>query len=411
MARVLGSDARPERAGDSHRDRRRAARRLRRRVRRRPGRHRARPVSRARRPDREGSPARGRGAAWRSRRSRFARRALDQFLEGLTPPTPCCHGTPATRRSTGSCRGWVDAGLGRARRRAGGSACTSTSGKATALVLELWLQAEDDPTLGLPASLLWSGDDDVFAFLRDGDPRRDLIRQLTELDPVLAEIGIEFDAAEPDEAQLDPETVRLFLRNGLPLLEERGIPVLLPAAWVRSPARVKVNLTASSQPARRASGFLSPTELAPVRLAARSGRRRPHRRRARGARGREGAVHPRRRQVACAPPLGRRAGASLSRPPPRRRRDRRSRPRRLGSRDRRGGRRARRGHARRAARLAPRGRRAAVPLAARHRPRCSSSSFRSRSGATAGCGCSATSGSARSSPTTWASARRCRRSR
>ena len=46
------------------------------------------------------------------------------------------------------------------------------------------------------------------------------------------------------------------------MLEERGIPVLLPAAWVRSPARVRVNLTASSQPARRASGFLSPTELA-----------------------------------------------------------------------------------------------------------------------------------------------------
>ena len=36
---------------------------------------------------------------------------------------------------------------------------------------------------------------------------------------------------------------------------------------------------------------------------------------------------------------------------------------------------------------------------------------RSRSAVTAGCACSATSGSARSSPTTWGSARRCRRSR
>ena len=43
--------------------------------------------------------------------------------------------------------------------------------------------------------------------------------------------------------------------------------------------------------------------------------------------------------------------------------------------------------------------------------RCSSTCSRSRSAATAGCACSATAGSARSSPTTWGSGRRCRRSR
>jgi hypothetical protein len=188
--------------------------------------------------------------------------ALDQFLEGLTaadPVLPRHAGYSALDRKLS---GWVDAGLGRRTSTHWRLGLHLDEREGDALVLELWLQAEDDPTLGLPASLLWSGDDDIFAFLRDGDPRRDLIRQLTELDPVLAEIGIEFDAAEPDEAALDPETVRQFLRNGMPLLEERGIPVLLPAAWVRSPARVRVNLTASSQPARRASGFLSPTELA-----------------------------------------------------------------------------------------------------------------------------------------------------
>src|SRR6185503_6970357 len=188
--------------------------------------------------------------------------ALDHFLEGLTagdPVLPRHAGYSALDRKLS---GWVDAGLGRRTSTRWRLGLHLDEREDEALVLELWLQAEDDPTLGLPASLLWSGDDDVFAFLRDGDPRRDLIRQLSDLDEVLAEIGIEFDAAEPDEAALDPETVRLFLRTGLPLLEERGIPVLLPAAWVRSPARVKVNLTASSQPAHRASGFLSPTELA-----------------------------------------------------------------------------------------------------------------------------------------------------
>ena len=188
--------------------------------------------------------------------------ALDHFLEGLTAPDavlPRHAGYAALDRKLS---GWVDAGLGRRTSTRWRIGLHLDERESDALVLELWLQAEDDPTLGLPASLLWSGDDDVFAFLRDGDPRRDLIRQLTELDPVLAELGIEFDATEPDEAALDPETVRLFLRNGLPALEERGIPVLLPAAWMRSPGKVRVNLTASSQPARRASGFLSPTELA-----------------------------------------------------------------------------------------------------------------------------------------------------
>jgi SNF2-related domain/SNF2 Helicase protein/Helicase conserved C-terminal domain len=188
--------------------------------------------------------------------------ALDQFLEGLTAPDAVLPRHPGYSALDRKLSGWVDAGLGRRTSTRWRLGLHLDEREDDALVLELWLQAEDDPTLGLPASLLWSGDGDIFAFLRDGDPRRDLIRQLTELDPVLAEMGIEFDAAEPDEAVLEPETVRSFLRNGLPALEERGIPVLLPAAWVRSPARVRVNLAASSQPARRASGFLSPTELA-----------------------------------------------------------------------------------------------------------------------------------------------------
>ncbi len=188
--------------------------------------------------------------------------ALDLFLDGLTaadPVLPRHAGYSALDRKLS---GWVDAGLGRRTSTRWTLGLHLDEREGDALALELWLQAEDDPTLGLPAALLWSGDDDVFTFLRDGDPRRDLIRQLTELDPVLAEIGIEFDAAEPAEVRLEPETVRLFLRNAMPKLEEHGVPVLLPAAWMRSPSRVRVNLTASSQPARRASGFLSPTELA-----------------------------------------------------------------------------------------------------------------------------------------------------
>ena len=73
----------------------------------------------------------------------------------------------------------------------------------TELVLELWLQAEDDPSLSLPASLVWEGGDGIFSFLRASDPRKDFIRRLAELEPLLAEHGIEFDGAEATEAMLD----------------------------------------------------------------------------------------------------------------------------------------------------------------------------------------------------------------
>ncbi|MBA3348097.1 MAG: DEAD/DEAH box helicase, partial [Actinobacteria bacterium] len=162
---------------------------------------------------------------------------------------------------------WVDEGLGRPSQAAWQVSLhlderPAADGGEPGLVLELWLQAEDDPTLGLPAALLWQGGDDVFSFLRARDARRDLIRQLAELEPLLAASGIHFDEAEPTESELEPDAVRSFLRETMPQLEERRVPVLLPAAWVRGPSRLRVNLTATSGPASRASGFLSPAALA-----------------------------------------------------------------------------------------------------------------------------------------------------
>ena len=129
-------------------------------------------------------------------------------------------------------------------------------------MLELWLQAEDDPTLGLPASLLWEGGEDVFAFLRTRDAHRDLIRQLEEVEPLLARHGVELDAEQPSEAVLEPDAVRSFLREAMPELEARGIPVLLPAAWMRAPSRLRVNLAATSRPPSHSSGLLSPAAVA-----------------------------------------------------------------------------------------------------------------------------------------------------
>ena len=48
----------------------------------------------------------------------------------------------------------------------------------------------------------------------------------------------------------------------MPKLEERDVPVLLPSSWLRSPSRVRVNLTARSRRPASARAASSPTALA-----------------------------------------------------------------------------------------------------------------------------------------------------
>ena len=195
--------------------------------------------------------------------------AVELFLDGLTAPEPELPRHAGYGALERQLTRWVDRGLRRPSSAAWRLSLhlderpAPAGSPEPALVLELWLQAEDDPTLGLPASLLWEGGEDVFSFLRTRDARRDLIRQLAELEPLLAAHGVELDASEPSEAVLEPDSVRSFLREALPALEERGVHVLLPAAWLRGPSRVRVNLAATSQrPLGHSSGLLAPAALA-----------------------------------------------------------------------------------------------------------------------------------------------------
>src|SRR5207253_928677 len=151
------------------------------------------------------------------------------FLHGLGAPDPTLPPHAGYAALARRLTRWVDDGLGQlspapwklalrlGERPADGE-------DAPTLFLELWLQAEDDHSLTLPASLLWDGGADVFGFMRASDPRRALIRGLDEIEPLLAEAGIAFDPDEPAEAELDPDAVRYFLRDAVPRLEERGVP-------------------------------------------------------------------------------------------------------------------------------------------------------------------------------------------
>ena len=183
--------------------------------------------------------------------------AVERFLEGLTadePALPPSAGYPALARRLS---GWINDGLSR-RSEASWRLGLRLDERPPDLVVQLWLHAADDPTVSLPASLLEEGGDEVFSFLRASDARRDLALQLTTLEPLLGERGLEFrgDAAE---ALIAPDQVGPFLRETMPELGERGVPVLLPGEWVRAPKRVRLNLTATSRPS---SGLLSTEAIA-----------------------------------------------------------------------------------------------------------------------------------------------------
>jgi hypothetical protein len=173
-------------------------------------------------------------------------RAVQAFLDGLTAPEPDLPAGPSYTSLARRIQRWVDDGLSRlvaAPWAVGLHLDERIPGGA--LVLEVWLHASDDPTLALPASLLAESGPEAFDFLRDSDPQADLERGLAELEPY----GIRFD-----EELDDPEH---FLRELMPRLQEHGVPVLLPSAWLQAPTRIRASLTA-----RESSGFLSVEALA-----------------------------------------------------------------------------------------------------------------------------------------------------
>src|SRR3954451_4528490 len=197
--------------------------------------------------------------------TRRTRSAIELFLDGLTAPTPELPehtGYSAIERKLSK---WVDDGLTQLNTSPWKLAFHLDEREGDGLALEVWLQASDDPTLTLPASLLYSeGGDEVFAFMRSSDPRRALIRGLADVEPLLADGGIVFDEREPAETLLDPDQVRFFLRDAMPLLDEREVAVLLPTDWLQASSRLRVNRKATSRrdPTARSTGLLATSELA-----------------------------------------------------------------------------------------------------------------------------------------------------
>jgi hypothetical protein len=168
-------------------------------------------------------------------------RAVDGFLHGLTSPEPDLPHGGSYRALERKVTRWVDDGLARLIRAPWGVGLHLEERDDGDLVLELWLHASDDPTVALPATLLWDAGPDAFRFLRDTNPYVDLPHAFAPLRALLAEHGFAFDEEEPREAPLDAEDAEYFLRRVLPALP---VPVALPTKWTSRPARIRADLQA-----------------------------------------------------------------------------------------------------------------------------------------------------------------------
>ncbi len=193
--------------------------------------------------------------------------AAERFLAGLAAPSPELPADTGYVALERRIAGWVDGGLARRSRAPWNlglrldEADAPPAAETPSVVLELWLEAADDPTLALPVALLETGADEVFGFLRDSDPRRALDRRLETIEPILADAGIALTGSPPTHVVLDADQVRSFLRDAMPELEALGIPVRLPREWVASSSRVKVNLVATGAPTV-SSGLLTREAIA-----------------------------------------------------------------------------------------------------------------------------------------------------
>jgi SNF2 family DNA or RNA helicase len=198
----------------------------------------------------------GRASGWKE----GAPEAFLATLHAEDPTLPQGSGYPALERRMSA---WVDAGLGnrsRAPWNVGLRLDEHEVGGPARVVVELWLEAADDPTLALPASLLRTGED-VFAFLREGDPHGAISRRLETIAPILADAGLPALDEDAPAAELDHDQVRALLSRAVPRLEELGVPVHLPRAWVASTSQVRVNLVASGPPST-SSGLLTRDAIA-----------------------------------------------------------------------------------------------------------------------------------------------------
>ncbi len=112
--------------------------------------------------------------------------------------------------------------------------------------LRFFLQARDDPSLLVPASLVWRQRDSTLRYLdrRFEHPQEALLSGLGQAASLFPPLEDSLRAAHPESCHLTTEQAYTFLRQAAPVLEHSGFGVLVPPWW-RKDRRKKLGVRAS----------------------------------------------------------------------------------------------------------------------------------------------------------------------
>jgi len=113
--------------------------------------------------------------------------------------------------------------------------------------LRFFLQAHDDPSLLVPAGLVWRERGSTLRYLdrRFDNPQERLLAGLGQAAPLFPPLESSLRTARPEACQLDTEQAYTFLREAAPLLEQSGFGVLVPQWWKKRHKRLGVRATLS----------------------------------------------------------------------------------------------------------------------------------------------------------------------
>ncbi|HEX6292220.1 MAG TPA: DEAD/DEAH box helicase [Herpetosiphonaceae bacterium] len=127
-------------------------------------------------------------------------------------------------------------------------------------LLTYLLQATDDPSLLVPAASIWREQGQTYTYLerRFEQPQERLLTGLGYAARVFPPIEASLRQAAPERAVLSATKAFSFLKEAVPLLEQSGFGVLIPAWWQGRGARIQARARAkSTAPKPNEKGVLS----------------------------------------------------------------------------------------------------------------------------------------------------------
>ncbi len=121
------------------------------------------------------------------------------------------------------------------------------------------LQAQDDPSLQVPAALVWHSPMQLPADLQPARARQKLLAALGQAVIAFPPLARYLPAADPSDITLSIDEAYALLRYGLAAFEQRSLPLIVPGWWLKQP-KLSAHLSLQAE-GNEPSGFFSVESL------------------------------------------------------------------------------------------------------------------------------------------------------